>query len=577
MNCSADRRRIWLSLWAGWMFVLLFVAGAPKPLNLDSTEFPMAVEATARTGKPVYYHSEQNPSAVGLYHPPLYIYSMAAWVRVFGFGEIQLRLFGMTCAILQGAVVLAIIRTLFGRDRMRRWRPWFWIIFLLNPYTIQGASITDIDSTVYGPLLCMALLAVLRLSWRDGERRTDSIGAGEYGLAGAALFLCLWAKLTTVLLVFPFVFLLLVARTGARRAAGATAALAGGSIAAFAVSYWIYGLVAGLDVSFTYAFTWMSFTHRGSSGAGGLIAGLSDRARNFAGMVPFMFRWIGLAPWMFAATAVAVAFTRFWRSRDRRALDYGLLILLAFLSTLYYCAQVFTFGYAPFKYVYVYWGLLLTSALYVEEACLRGREFGRWSVAALAALYAGAAAVAMLSVRDTLMYNTGGPVFRAWVILLPAMLLVPGMALLRRRFAGPVVVSALVLYCGLQTGIAISQSRTPYSTTYDYGQTGFEDTAAFLRMNTRPDDLIVSMKDIGFAAKRRFFESYAALTGSSSDVDEIMSLMRSGRAVYAVFTEGRGQDQLILEPRLRDWVLANCRLVASFGNYRIYHFSGKRS
>ena len=44
----------------------------------------------------------------------------------------------------------------------------------------------------------------------------------------------------------------------------------------------------------------------------------------------------------------------------------------------------------------------------------------------------------------------------------------------------------------------------------------------------------------------------------------------TGQAKYLVFTEDRGQDQLWLDPPFRDWVLARCTLVRSFGDYRIY-------
>ena len=49
--------------------------------------------------------------------------------------------------------------------------------------------------------------------------------------------------------------------------------------------------------------------------------------------------------------------------------------------------------------------------------------------------------------------------------------------------------------------------------------------------------------------------------------------MRSGQAAYIVFTEGRGQDQLRMKPRLGAWVRDHCTLVRSFGNYRIYQLS----
>ena len=84
----------------------LFAASAWKPLQLDNMDFPAVARQTAATGLPVYYRGEANPHAIGLYHPPLYIYTLALWISLLGFGEAQVRLFGYMCVLLQGWIVL---------------------------------------------------------------------------------------------------------------------------------------------------------------------------------------------------------------------------------------------------------------------------------------------------------------------------------------------------------------------------------------------------------------------------------------------------------------------------------------
>ena len=113
-------------------------------------------------------------------------------------------------------------------------------------------------------------------------------------------------------------------------------------------------------------------------------------------------------------------------------------------------------------------------------------------------------------------------------------------------------------------------ARVPYSTTYDYGQMGFTDTVAFIRANTTPESVIVSMKDIGFAADRRYFENYGGLYGGPDAARQLQQTIASGKAQYAIFTEGRGQDQLIVSPGFKEWIDANATLVRSFGHYRVY-------
>jgi hypothetical protein len=134
--------------------------------------------------------------------------------------------------------------------------------------------------------------------------------------------------------------------------------------------------------------------------------------------------------------------------------------------------------------------------------------------------------------------------------------------------------AAFSAYVGLNLGVALHQARVPYSTTYDYGQRGFSDTVAFLRLNTAPEDVIVSMKDIGFAADRRYIENYIALFYGSEAEQRLKNAIASGSVSYAVFTE-RGQDQLKFLPSLDEWMKANTTLARSFGDYRIYRPNAK--
>jgi len=100
----------------------LFAASAWKPLQLDNVDFPLAARETAATGLPLYYRGEPAPHRyeayhglkVALYHPPLYVYLLALWIKLVGFGESQVRMFGYVCALLHGWIVLELVRALFG-------------------------------------------------------------------------------------------------------------------------------------------------------------------------------------------------------------------------------------------------------------------------------------------------------------------------------------------------------------------------------------------------------------------------------------------------------------------------------
>lgn len=107
------------------LFSLLFAISAARPLHVDSMDFAAAAEATLHTGKPVYYRGEQYRAALGLYHPPLYMYVLAGWFGVFGAGPAQARLFGAVCALLHGWICLLLLGTLLGKAVAARAAPWF--------------------------------------------------------------------------------------------------------------------------------------------------------------------------------------------------------------------------------------------------------------------------------------------------------------------------------------------------------------------------------------------------------------------------------------------------------------------
>jgi hypothetical protein len=557
------------------LFLVLAAHQAAKPLHLDNMDFPAVAEATAQSGKPLYYRGEENKIHSGLYHPPLYIYLLAGWFRLFGSGPAQARMFGALCTLLQGCLALRILGCLSGDERVRKWRWLFWPLFLLNPYTLQVSAITDIDSTIYGPLLILVLWAVVRIGWRDGRWRVDEPRWWEEALVALALTAALWAKLTTVFLLFPFLFLFLAPRLGWKRAVAVTAAISAAGVGGFLLTYRLYGVLTGLDVGYTFEFLRASFL-----GPGRLLSFPS----NFKVMAPFMLWWTGLLPWVSVSVTLAAAAHRWWRDRDRRALYYFWLLSLAAASVVYYCGQVRTFGDAPFKYTFVFWSLL-TSAPALLAAWLwetdgakdaeTARELRPPAVALavagvlLAGLWLGAGVVRDVLLRHGWVYPQALALWvPAGVALAGLIAWTAGRRSLRSLGAG-LVAGALLLHVGIQAGIAAYQSRVEYSTTYNYGQSGLQETAAFIRARTAEQEIISSMKDVGFLAKRRYYENYGALYDDASAA-RLIEAWEAGRVSYIVFTEGIGQDGLAIKPALRDWVARNADLVASFGNYRIY-------
>jgi hypothetical protein len=544
------------------LFLLMSATQAGKPLHLDNMDFPAAAEAVARTGRPVYYRGEDIPEMWALYHPPLYVHVLAGWFLVFGSGAAQARLFGAVCAVLFCWLAVKLSRMLLGPEARAAWG--LWPVFLLQAYTLQGTGILDIDTTVYGPLL----LALAGAAVWIGRRRTDpSVAWWEVAVLGVLVALALWAKLTTVWLVVAGLPLLLWPRFRPWRSGLIAAAALAAGTALFLVTYLGYCALVGGDAGFTFGFLVHSF-QRGRT--------VPPYAANLAFMGPFVARWSGLLPWVTAPLVFTPWFPRWFSLSPASRLQVRALVGMALLGSVYYMGQVMTFGYAPFKYIFVFWPLvLLPLGWMVGRAGLavsgRGdRALAAGIVGALAT--AGIAAAVRLQDAHLLPLATTGPGARA-ILALPALVALVAAAWSVRRVGrtGAILwLAAAALQIGFQGGLALRQARAEHSTDYDYGQLGLADAVGYVRAHTREDEAISSMKDVAFQARRRFFENYLALYGGPAEVAKLIAAWEDGSVSLIVFTEENGQDRVRIKPALAEWLLAHAELVASPGNYRIY-------
>ena len=551
---------------------ILFGLGAAKPLNLDNAEFPPAAEATAKTWTPVYYRGEDMPRRAAVFHPPLYVYTLAAWVKAFGASPASFRYFGFACLLLAGAVAVLLVQETWGSWPGWRFHLWYWPLLLLNPYTLQTASIVDIDSSIYGPVLVLLLWGALRLG-----RCCSGPGAG-WVLLAAGVCVALWFKLTTALILWPAFWLLLRRRLGGWPALWRATLVFWGGALLFLATYAAFCRLLDLNFRFAFAFIAQSVFQRGA-GSAGLTDWLSRHLSQAPGVAAQLVSWGGVLPWVLLPVSTVLYGLRA-RRRAAPGDDPWFAILLVCLSTVaVYCLVTGVFGGAPFKYTFVFWPVVVAAAaLQLSFAPFDKTAPAAKPALAGAAIFLAAAAASLAWWKDRLIVEglAGAPALA--MVAAPLLLLAAGGLMQTtagaRRLGRLAVCAAALVSGGALLGTAIHQARADYSTTYDYGQGGFEDTAAFLRLHTSEDEILACMKDMGYATRRRYYETYAALYFPDPRwMNALIGHMASGRIRYAVFTEGHGQDQLAVNPALARWVRENCRLVRAIGDYRVFELA----
>lgn len=548
------------------LFLALWLQQSGKPLQLDDVDHYGIAKAILETGRPVYYRGEDNPAMSGALHPPLNDYLLAEWLAVWGSGVRQAKAFSLFCTFGQGIVALLLARCLLPPVLVRRLRPWFWALFLLNPYTLQLSSMVDIDAASYGPWLGLLLWSVVRLHWQDGRRKASPPRLPDFAVVSLLTTACLWTKLTTILLVIPFACLLWLPGTRLLRSLAEAAMAIGAGVGLFFLTYGPACHLWGLD-----PFTSVAFTRRMASSGGHL----ANPALTLEYMAKHLARWTGLLPWLATFAALFYLVRRaFRRPRELPALTLAIVLALATLSTGWYGATRLTFANAPYKYAFVFFAIL---SMPLAAAAARQLPWPSTAVARLTALgltLAAGLGVALMLLRDTVVAEGWG---RTSIALLGLPAAAGGLAAMSvllgvPRFprAGALLHAAVCFHLGAQTGVAVVQARAGYSTTYDYGQRGLAEAARFVHDHTDENDVISSMKDLGMLAERRYIENYAALYGGEEQTDRLLEAWESGRVRLIVFTEGIGQDQLVMRPRLASWLREKATVTASFGNYRIY-------
>ncbi|MGO4707030.1 ArnT family glycosyltransferase [Microvirga sp. 2MCAF38] len=558
-------------------FVLLALFQAAAPLQLDNMDFPAVAAATAKSGVPIYYRGEEHQNHSGLYHPPLYIYALAGWFKIFGPGPVSARMFDVVCAIGGGLILLQVVRAMFGSAKAWKIAPVFFVIYLLNPFALQAFSIVDIDTSIYVPLMMVVIWALVRIVFKEGELRSTPVAPVEFLLIALALTLCFWSKLTTTLILPAIVVAILSIRFGLIKSFLLGAALTIAAFGLFLATYRVYGWATGLDINYTFSFLLDTVSSKSAPNTS-FSKKLAIYADRFRGNLIDQGRW-SLYP--IFACALAMASVLLWqvyrgkpaeRPRSIAALS---VLLLGFAIIAIYNLITGPYGGGPFKYIAPALPLLaLASAALIQPLLksFRSQSPRHLIIGAISAVLAFSLGLSWI--RDAALL---GELRFIWIgLLLPFGIAAVGSILaslsLQKGFVrgilGQFAWLAIIAVIAQGVGIAVYQVRADHATQYDYGQIGFNEVRNWVEQNTRPDEVIMSMKDVGFATGRRYLENYEWIY-DPSQMQRLDQVVENLKIRVFIFTEGRGQDQLIFNPALEAWVSKDTTL-KKIGHYKIY-------
>lgn len=516
---------------------------------LDELDFPIVSHATSQTGKPIYYRGETLQHHVGTYHPTLYINSLAGFIKVFGYNETSVRFFGVTCTLLSAGLLILILRQLIKRNDSAE--AILLGMFLLNPYTIANTTLPDIDSTILPVLILLFVYFAVRLllQKQDTSQKASWILGGLFGLA-------LWSKLTTPLIIPPFLAALTVITTrDYKKSLLFTLKVTVIGIAGFVVSYFLYCKLLGLSPSYTYHFLLESFT-KGTSTDGPLVGAINN-LKSFRSFVYWLtIPIVGLI----GISSIGVLLDK---TKDEKTKIKKLLVITSLLVTFFYIALIAPFG-GFFKYPFPVFGLLLLNIALFYDRYLKDAKV-RWGYGIIAALIGFAIEKKLWG--DS-MFLTGKP-FRGLIVLLVVVIGWYLLIRMEKKIAAQAFVLMIFFAIGFQFSISRAQAIAPYPTKYNYGQMGLDKATAYLKSNTEPDEAIWSMKDVGYYVNNRYYESYSYFFDKSLEND-LVAKLKEGKVKYYVVSTGIGQDSIDYYKDIKQILDAHAVQEKQFDNFIIY-------
>ncbi|MDD5238072.1 MAG: glycosyltransferase family 39 protein [Candidatus Omnitrophica bacterium] len=146
-------------------YILIIVKSLEKPLVADELANRSAAESVVLIGAPKSFGLDR----LLLGHPPLYLYTVAVFFRIFGIGDIQARLVGLAFFVLNLILVFMLGKSLYPKNKLAA--PLALLFFGLSPLVIQGFSIIDIDQTLLAFTLTLFFYCFIRFEHLAIQKR----------------------------------------------------------------------------------------------------------------------------------------------------------------------------------------------------------------------------------------------------------------------------------------------------------------------------------------------------------------------------------------------------------------------
>jgi hypothetical protein len=520
---------------AGATFIASLIRLLGSPMRFDETEWPAQAVGILRHGVPELLYSEEKvvyfspamyygfDAHYGMWHPPMYLYSLAATAGLFGTGNVAMRATSLAWFLLSLVVVWKITGILLGRGFPVLLRAVPIALMVMTPLLMEGGLFLDIDNTS----LCFAILLLLWLYLRD----PDTMSPRRLGLLALAFAFALASKLTTPYMLVASIAAFQLLRLQPVRAFVQAAVIGVGGTAVFGSAYLTYSALLRYPAGFMFQWSYVGrsaiFLH-------------SHDLTSALHSVHWNLTWISPPIALLIASALALRTVAFVRARRAQPID--LLLIFAVVGVLAYIPWAAVYGkytVPPVATGVVAAGIELGNRLSTfEKPVLRARDLvvAGGAVAAAVLLLLAAPPVqfrlpstylSRATPLEQLIANQRIFYLGLTLVAFP-LLLFAVWRLLNERPRSEVWLLAVVAYLLIANPIDVAKLviTVPGSSPYRaYAEPGFDATVAFLNasLNGHSGEVILAPKDFGFYLDGRYYSLDMAIEGGVGQVGDISS------------------------------------------------------
>jgi hypothetical protein len=491
---------------------------------IDEAAFPYGAKAILEQGDPYFYNGETRPRDLALWHPPLYVYSLALHMLFWGTSHFSVRLFGLLCVVFT-----LIIAGFILKNAIPLKKEWivalniFTLIFLFNPLLSESALVPDIDGTIAIPIIAGGFLHILNLVQK-------SWSINQFFWSVTFWLLIISTKFTLAILFIPIYFIATAMMRGrlAFNLLKSFSALLLGFLLFLALWFSFSKLSR---IPFSPPFDYFKYSFSRKTGGSFNLQSLINSASSFD---PRTLAWVG--PFLIAIFLLISLFMLIKSFLMNNFDSFLLLSLFAIYTSLIYNSITgLPFTFPKYWVISILPICLVVAKFYasyfynIDLSRFRNRY---WILYLFNASLLTFLLSYILSKRNDINFGQSSYIFLQQNLGLSALvLLIILIPIARINFleVSKNAVIRIVLFA-IFSSLVISQFSTyalhrnaDYSTSYYFGERGLDLTIDAIEDYIKKDELILAAKDIGIQSGRPFIEDAAVVNLSTVELTKFFS------------------------------------------------------